>query len=136
LSDETLVDKWVQQYIALRDELKRRDELHETATKELKDLMADRAGKLQAFLDKSGVESASTQYGTVYTTTRYSASVADPKAFMEYVIQNQDWDMIERRANVTAARDFVKDHNAPVPGVNLSSLATIGVRRPSAKSKA
>lgn len=133
---ETQVDKWVRQYIALRDELKRRNELHDEATREYKDLMAILAGKLQTFLDNTGVDSASTKHGTVYTTTRHTASVSDPKAFMDYVISNQDWDMIERRANCTAAQDYVKEHNAPVPGVTLSSLATVGVRRPTAKSKA
>lgn len=136
MDTETLVDKWVGQYIALRDEVKRRNDLHEASIKEYKDLMADRAGKLQAFLDTSGIDSAATKHGTVYTTTRYTASVSDPKAFMDYVIQHQDWDMLDRRANVTAARDYVKEHHADVPGVSISSLATVGVRRPTAKSKA
>jgi len=125
------VDKWVKQYIALRDQLKVLNDAHETKTAAYKELMADRAGKLQAFLDDSGVESAKTANGTVYSTTRYTASLRDANAFMDFVRKNELWDLLDKRANANAVRDYIADTKTEPPGVNLSALKTVGVRRPS-----
>jgi hypothetical protein len=59
--------------------------------------------------------------------------LADPEAFMKYVIDNQAFDMLDRKANVTAVKEYVQETGALPPGVNLSSIKTIGVRRASGK---
>jgi len=133
MSENPDVEKWVQQFIGLRDMRKALKEEYEKKDKELRVLMDDRAGRLQAFLDKSGVESAKTAQGTVYATTRYTASLADPQAFMDFVIQRERWDLLDRKANATAVRDYVQKESALPPGCNLSALTTVGVRRPGAK---
>lgn len=128
------VEKWVRQYIFLRDRKKDLETKHRKELEEVNLYMDHVAGNLQTFLDNSGVESASTKAGTVYTTVRHSASLADPSEFMKFVIANEQWDLLDRRANVTACRDYVKEHDGNLPpGVNLSSLATVGVRRPTGK---
>jgi hypothetical protein len=53
---------------------------------------------------------------------------------MQHVIQNNSFELLDKRANVTAVKDYVKEHNTTPPGVNLSSITSIGVRRP-AKAK-
>ncbi|KRQ07508.1 hypothetical protein [Bradyrhizobium manausense] len=73
--------------------------------------------------------SVATDAGTVYRSEKKSASLADAQAFMDYVIQNNAWDLIDRKANVTAVEDFINQHNAPPPGVNWSSTFVAGVRR-------
>ena len=128
------VEKWVRQYIFLRDRKKELEAKHKKELEEVNLYMDHISGNLQTFLDSSGVESASTKAGTVYTTTRHTASLADPSEFMKFVIENKQWDLIDRRANAAACRDYVKEHDGNLPpGVNLSSIATVGVRRPSGK---
>jgi hypothetical protein len=53
---------------------------------------------------------------------------------MKYVIDNNLFDLLDRKANVTAVKDHVKEKGALPPGVNLSAIETVGVRRPSAKA--
>lgn len=127
--DTPQVDKWCQQYIVCRDWLKAQKKEYEERIKQTKQDMEVLAGLLQSFLDSSGVESAATKSGTVYSTTKYSASLADPKAFMDFVIENKQFDLLERHANVLTVREYMKEHHIQPPGVNLSAVKTVGVRR-------
>jgi hypothetical protein len=58
-----------------------------------------------------------------------TAWVADASAFWEYVLANSEWDLIDRRVNLTAATEYVAEHNEPPPGVNYTSYYEAGVRR-------
>lgn len=77
--------------------------------------------------------SVSTPAGTFYRSKSYSASLADPQAFMDYVVANQKFELLDRRANVTAVRRFVTEQKGLPPGCNLNTKSTIGVRRPGQK---
>ena len=130
----TKIDQRVREYVACRDEVDRIEKRHKDELAPLLDLQKKLAGILQQFLDDTGVDSIKTEYGTAYASTRYSASLRDPEVFMQYVLQNNSFELLDKRANVTAVKDFVKEHNAEPPGVALSAMTTIGVRRP-AKAK-
>jgi len=73
--------------------------------------------------------SIATDAGTAYRTEKKSASLADSEAFMNYVIANQAFDLLDRKANVTAVEEHIKENDAPPPGVNFSSTFVVGVRR-------
>lgn len=81
------------------------------------------------FLEKTGSESVRTAHGTCYASTRHTASVSDADAFMKYVLDHQAFELLDRRANSTAVKDFVKANNSLPPGVNLNAMRTIGVRK-------
>jgi len=51
---------------------------------------------------------------------------------MDYVTTNKLFDLLDRRANTTAVKAFVKKNNQLPPGCNLSAVETVGVRRPGA----
>ncbi len=123
------VDKRIQQYVAIRDRIKEMDEAYEKAKKPLAAAMEEINGWLQQFLDESGSESIKTKFGTCYSSVRYSASLADAKAFMDYVIANEEFELLDRRANVTAVKAFVETNGSLPPGCNLTALRTVGVRR-------
>jgi hypothetical protein len=123
------VDKRVGQYIKLRDKLKEMDKEYEEKRKPLVDLQNVLSGWMQSFLEQTGGTSIKTKFGTVYLSVRYSASLADPEAFMNFVIENKLYDLIDRRANSTACKDYVTETGNLPPGVNLSALKTVGVRR-------
>lgn len=129
----TTAEKRVKQYIAVRDALKAANDAHAEKIKPLVDLQNALTGWLQDFLEKAGAESVKTSEGTCYETTRYSASLADPEAFMKFVLDKQDFNLLDRKANVTAVRDYVEANGTLPPGVNLSAIKTVGVRRASGK---
>lgn len=127
------VDKRVSQYIATRDAIKAANDEHEARIKPLVELQNMLTGWLQNFMATAGADNIKTAHGTCYMTTRYSASLADPETFMKYVIAEKKFDLLDRKANVTACKDYVAEHNSPPPGVNMSSISTVGVRRASGK---
>lgn len=132
---QTVVDKRIGQFIEVRDKIKEIEERHE---KELKPFV-DMKNKLQEWLlsnlDTTGATSIKTKLGTCYASVRYTASLADPDTFMKFVIENQRYELLDRRANATAAKDYAEENGGALPpGVNLSAIKTVGVRRPSSKA--
>jgi len=123
------VEQRIGQYVECRDAIARAKDEFEKSIAPLVDLQNKLTGWLQRFMETNGATSIKSKQGTCYASTRYTASLADPEAFMKYVISNQQFDLLDRKANVTAVKDHVKEKGALPPGVNLSAIETIGVRR-------
>jgi len=130
------IDKKVEQFIALRDARRDLKKNYEDTDRGLRVLQETLEGQLSAFMSANKTENLKTAHGTCYTTVRYSASLADADAFMNFVISNQAYDLLDRRANANAVRDYLSEHpKSTVPGCNLSALEHVGVRRKSANGK-
>ncbi len=124
------INKRVEQFVALRDKLKQLTIEFETNVKgPIATVMQRIEGELQAFMDDNGIDSVKTSKGTCYQATKYSVSLADSQAFMDYVISNNKFELLDRKANVTAVRSFLEESKTLPPGVNLSTLRTVNVRR-------
>jgi len=124
------MEKRVGQYLALRDEIERIEKQHEEELKRPKELLHQLGGVIQKFMDDNGLKNMRTDAGTAVINTRWSAPLSDPDAFMRFVIENEQFDLLERRASQTAVRAYVDEHKALPAGVNLHALETVGVRRP------
>jgi hypothetical protein len=94
---------------------------------ELERLVSD---AVMEHIKELGVDSAKTEAGTVFLSTKRTASLADADAFMKYVIGTGQFDLLDRKANVTAITDHLKEHNELPPGVNYHSFQTLNVRSP------
>lgn len=121
------------QYVAVRDKIRETTARHEEELKPLVEVQNMLTAWFTEQLDKVGAKSVKTAQGTVYQSTSYSASLSDPKAFMDYVIANNAFDLLDRKANSTAVRDFIEVNKSEPPGVRLSARRTVGVRRASDK---
>lgn len=124
------MEKRIGQYIQVRDALERLDEKQKAERKPLQDIQEKLGGIIHKFLDDHNTDGLKTDAGSCYISVRHTASVADPDAFMRFVIDSKNFDLLERRANPTAVRAFVEQHNALPTGVNLNALSSVGVRRP------
>lgn len=128
------IDKRIAQYIEVRDALKRVDEKWEGERKPLLEIQEMLSGRIRTFMETNNItDNLKSASGTCYLSTRWSASLADPQAFMDYVIRTNQFELLDRRANVTAVRDHVEKTNLLPAGCNLSAIQTVGVRRPTAK---
>lgn len=123
------VAKRVEQFVKLRDLIKQRDDAHKEAMKPMREMLEQLNAMLLQHLNGLNGDSVKTAAGTVYRTEKKSASLADPVAFMDFVVQNGAFELLDRKANVTAVEDFINTNNVPPPGVNFSSAYTVGVRR-------
>lgn len=127
------VQRRVQQYVAIRDRLAEKEEHHKKEIAPLVETQNLLTSWLTEALSTAGAQSIKTAQGTVYSSTRFTASLEDPKAFMDYVIAEQKFDLLDRRANATAVKAFVEESGSLPPGAKLNAIRTIGVRRPSDK---
>jgi hypothetical protein len=123
------IDELVNQMVKTRDKLKEADDAHKEKTKIARDYKERLEAALLAKLNEVGGESVKTAHGTVYRTTRRSATIADGSVFREYVIQESAFDLVDWKANANAVDDFIKNEGTPPPGVNYSTAYTVGVRR-------
>lgn len=119
----------VRQYVQLRDLIKERDDEHKKKMAPYRETLEKLGALLLEHLDTIGGESVKSAAGTVYKTVRKSASIQDGDAFMKYVINSEAWDLLDRKANVTAVEDFAKENGVLPPGVRFTQTNVVGVRR-------
>jgi hypothetical protein len=127
------VDKLVADYIATRDYIKKLKEKHKNELAEFELALEKLSGRLLLFLDYHGQEMARTAEGTVSATYRDTASLSDPDIFMEFVAEHGLYELLDRRANATACKDFAKDTGTLPPGVRINTLRGVSVRTATAE---
>jgi hypothetical protein len=123
------MDECVNRFVKIRDALKEADDKHKERTAALRAYQEGLGNLMLSKLQEMGGDSLKTPHGTVYRTIKRSASIADGEAFRGYVLKAQAFDLVDWRANANAVDDFIKSHSSPPPGVNFSTMNTIGVRR-------
>jgi hypothetical protein len=124
------VNKVVAQYLAVRERIAEIKAAQKEYLAQYDAMLDKLGGKMLAFLDATGQESAKTDEGTVFIAHRSTASLADPDAFMDYVRENDAYELMDRRANSVACREFADEHGSLPPGVKLNSTRTVNVRSP------
>lgn len=130
MDGETL-NKRVAQFIAIRS--RRRDLKTEYAKKDVPLAEAQNllSGAIMEHLKATGAAKPSikTDAGTCFISEKATASLADADAFMRFVKEHQAFDLLDRKANVTAVKDYIKEHEGMAPpGVNYSVFQTVNVR--------
>lgn len=119
----------VGKYIELRDlRAQTKVEYDAKIAKIDKNLDKIEAHLLKTF-DVAGMDSVRTEFGTAYTSTRTTASIADPDAFMTFCKENDAWHMLEKRVSKTAVEQFKAEHEDVPPGINYRAERTVNIRR-------
>jgi len=124
------VNKLISQYLQLRKKIEEVEEAQKRQLAPFIEMRNKLGGTLLQWLDDTGQESAKTSEGTVSIKTTHHASLADPDAFMTYVMKNGAFELMERRASSTACRDFAEEKGSLPPGVKINSNRTATVRSP------
>jgi hypothetical protein len=105
-------------------------ERHKLELKPFEDIKQKLIGEMLEFLDRTGQKSAKTAEGIATVIVRHTAVCTDPDEFMEFVFEHNLRDLIDRRANATACRDYAEEHQGTLPpGVKINSMRTVGVTR-------
>ena len=123
------INKRVAQYVSLRDKIKVIKEKHSEELAPYSEMLEQLNTVLLGHLNTVGIDNARTESGTVYKTEKKSAPIKDMAAFWAYVVEHEDWDLVDKKANASAVEDFIAEHNSPPPGVNYNVMHVVGVRR-------
>jgi len=119
----------VAQYVQLRDKIADIEKRHKEELRPFKEMQELLNAALLQHMVSSKAESVRTSAGTVYRSSKGSASIADHKAFWAFVENNGAWDLLDKKANVTAVRDYIEENKNPPPGITYTERQTVGVRR-------
>lgn len=117
------------QYVENRDELAKVRERHKQEVAPYLEVQERLNATLLDYLNKINAENVKSSAGTVYRTKKASASVSDMESFWSYVIATCDWDLVDRKANVSAVAEHIEKNGVAPPGVNYSQVNVVGVRR-------
>lgn len=116
-------------YIQMRDKKAQMKADFDAKIAPLNEKMEKLEAKLLDVFNKTGMDSVKTEFGTAYTTTRTTASVADRETFMEYVKNNEEWALLEVRAAKTAVEQYRAVHDDIPPGVSIREERVVNIRR-------
>jgi phage host-nuclease inhibitor protein Gam len=118
-------------YIKMRDKKAQMKAEFDASVAPLNEKMEKLEAKLLDVFNKTGVDSVKTEFGTAYTTTRVTASVADREIFMTHVRENDDWALLEVRAAKSAIEQYRENNNDLPPGISIREERVVNVRRSS-----
>jgi hypothetical protein len=119
----------VAKYIELRDKKAQFKADYDSKVAKLDENLEKIEAVLLKTFDQTGMESVKTEFGTAYTSTRTTASVADPDAFMTYCKANDAWHLLEKRVSKIAVEQYKAEHDDVPPGVSYRAERTVNIRR-------
>jgi phage host-nuclease inhibitor protein Gam len=118
-------------YIQMRDKKAQMKADFEASVAPLNEKMDKLEAKLLDVFNQTGMDSVKTEFGTAYTSTRTSATVADKEAFMEFVKNRDEWALLEVRASKTAVDQYRAEYDDVPPGVSYREERVVNIRRSS-----
>lgn len=111
----------------------------EAETKVKVDAIKLKMEKIEAWVkeraDEQGVTSFRSEWGTAFLTTTDYASVSDWDAMLQFVRDNEAYDMLEKRVSKTAVRGYIEANKSVPPGVNYGTKLEVNIRKPGAKAE-
>ena len=122
------LDVLVARYVRIRDHIDQTEEVIKKHLAPFKAAKDEVTAALLKLLDAQGTEMARTKHGTVTARVRRTSPLTDAEAFMEFVRDNDAWELMERRASADACIDYAKEHDGTLPpGVKINSIRYVGV---------
>ena len=123
-------DQLAANWRTVNDQLDVFEKQYEDTIRPFKQMRDEISDLLLGLLDATGAESIRTKQGTVQINDRTTAPVDDKDAFMEFVIDNKLFELLNRAANPTACQAYVKEHKQDIPGVHFNRRRVATVRKP------
>ena len=120
----------VEKYIKLRDKIKEIKDGHKKQLEPYNAAVIQLEAVLLQALDQAGAENMRTKSGTVYKAVSTSVTVQDWPAALGFIQETGLWDLLEARVSKVAAVQTIEETGAPIPGVAVSQVLALHVRRP------
>lgn len=128
-------EKRVGQLRALELKIKEIEKKHEEELEPFKKMAVNLRAMLLDFLNVTNQQNSKTNHGTIYKSERTSCSIEDQSAFKQHVIGSEAWELLDWKANLTATKDYIKEHKENPPGVKVTSMIVLGVLAPTKKKQ-
>jgi hypothetical protein len=118
------------EYIALRDEQKRREAAHKEAMEaQFSRRMDEIEGKMLQRLNNGNMTQVKTTEGTAFKKTNTRYSVGNPDELFAWIEANGQTDMLKRDIRQAAVADYLEEHKALPPGIATYSEVVVQFRK-------
>lgn len=109
----------------------------EADVKEQVQAVKDKMTKLESYLkvkmDEAGLTSFKSDHGTAFLTTTDYANVADWDEVVQFIKDNEAYDLFEKRVSKMAVRGYIEQNKTVPPGVNYGTKLSVNIRKATAK---
>jgi hypothetical protein len=124
-------DLVIGRYVSLRDKKKALEKAHKEELQPINEALL----KLEIFLLKTlqdtGLENMRSKAGTAFKAKTTSVTLADKPAYLQFIIDNELWELLDVRPLKTAVEQYKEDHDGALPpGVTWREELTVNVRKP------
>lgn len=128
--EENVLQTMIDSYIKLRDKKAEIKAEQQKILNQYNTTMEQIESFIMGHLHEQGLQSVATKAGTAFLNRKRSATVADKKAFSDFVISTSEFDLCDMRANAEAVADWIEANSGMLPpGINFSVRETVGVQR-------
>jgi hypothetical protein len=126
----TDINAIVEHYIALRDHKSRLDAEHKARIAEIDAQMGNAEAFLLNHLNENGLDRIGAGAGTVFVQVKTMPSLKDKGAFIKFIKQTGQVELLQARVSSTAVKEFMEHNNNQLPpGVEVTTAREISVRR-------
>ncbi len=127
------VGQIIETYMKLRHQKESIENEAKAQVKDIKENMTKLEAWIKEKADADGVTSFKTKHGTAFLTTNDFARVADWDAMLEFIQENEAYDLLEKRVSKVAVRGYIDMNKAVPAGVTYGTRVDINVRKPAPK---
>jgi hypothetical protein len=118
----------VEGYSVLVSQLAEMERVHKAAVEPYKKLIARAEAEFLRYLNESGQQQIKTPDATIFTKTVDYANVEDPEKFLQFCIETDNFDLLERRCSKTAVRQYIEDNKVVPNGINYGTKLSLNIR--------
>lgn len=126
MSTDVLIEK----YIQLRDKKAALKAEFDGKVAPVDEAMARIEAYMMKVLTDLGSDRIGGATGVAFKSTVNSATVADKELFREFVRANDAWELADIRAQKTAIKDYIEQHDDLPPGINWRTETVVRINRP------
>lgn len=89
---------------------------------------------LKQIMDERGItQIKSSKFGTAFLTTSDYANVENWDSLLQFIVENNRYEMLQKAVTKTAVREFIQEQKAVPPGVNYGTKIEVSIRKPVVK---
>jgi hypothetical protein len=126
------ISELIEMYVRARDQKSEMEAAHKEALKPVNAEMSEIETLLLGVMNKTGMDSIKTAFGTAYKSVRNSATVADKEAFWDFVVANNEFGLLDKRVSKTGVEQYLERNSTLPAGINWRQEATVNFRRATA----
>ena len=118
----------IDKYLKLRRKVDKLKKAHEEELQPYKEVMGQIEGMLMDHLNQAKLDSVKADAGTAYSQTFTHVTVENWSQTLDWIKENEQWDLLEARVAKNATLAATEEYEAPVPGVKISQARVLRVR--------